>query len=236
MRKFFQLVASLCFTVAGLVFVAGMINVIFGTHIGFGRGSRSTPLPSDLPGVIAVTDLILVFGLFAQLAAGPRVAWEYIKSHRAICAVGFLVLFVAPAGYIAKLAATPPTLRVAVKDGQNPAALDALLKQGANVNDLDSNGLTLLSYAMSFSPPEVIDKLLQAGAETNTLDQYGRSALMHCLAYRRRSAQDATRVVRALLSHGANPKLVDKAGKTTADYAKEAAAALSAPELATLVR
>jgi ankyrin repeat protein len=123
-----------------------------------------------------------------------------------------------------------------VKDGRDPSELDALLQKGANVNETDAEGLPLLSYAMSFSPPEAIDKLLKAGANPNALDKFGRSALMHCFAYRRRGASDQTQVVKALLSHGANPKLSDASGRTMAAYAKDAAAALSAPELLALVQ
>ena len=55
--------------------------------------------------------------------------------------------------------------------------INALLRQGADVNALDKNGLTPLHYAAVMGSPEKVDALLRAGAIANAKDKGGQTPL-----------------------------------------------------------
>ena len=92
--------------------------------------------------------------------------------------------------------------------------VEAAIRNGADVNALDLNGMTPLMWAGS---PEVVAALLKAGADINAQDSYyGRTTLMGWIIY-----TEDPEAINVLLDAGADAKVKDKAGKTALDYAKE---------------
>jgi len=89
-----------------------------------------------------------------------------------------------------------------------------LLEQGAALDAKDESGRTALLYASSGPYAETVELLLKKGAEVNvqgTLE--GFTALMTA------AAEGQEKVVRVLLSHGADPSLKDKDGDTAESFA-----------------
>jgi ankyrin repeat protein len=104
-------------------------------------------------------------------------------------------------------------------DGNNPSEafyaalrandlprLDAILKQGANVNIADNTGATPLMYAASVGSADAMKLLLDNGADVNLKSNADTTALMW-------SVTDI-RKVRLLLEHRADVKTVSKRGRT----------------------
>jgi ankyrin repeat protein len=91
----------------------------------------------------------------------------------------------------------------------------ALLKAGADVNVRDGHGQTALISACQLGLAAMVTQLLAApGLKIDNRDRLGYTALMWA-AHNGRAD-----IVQALLSHGADPKLKGKDGKTAADIAK----------------
>lgn len=65
----------------------------------------------------------------------------------------------------------------------DPAEIQKLVKQGANVNEADAKGITPLMYAAMSGKTEAVEALLSLGANLNAQDKYGYSALIHSLSY-----------------------------------------------------
>ena len=91
-----------------------------------------------------------------------------------------------------------------------------LINSGANVNNKNAYGLTVLMTAVFFNNNvDVIKLLLENGADVNIIEhQQGKTALI--LAAQRNTNPE---VIRALLEAGANIKVASKEGKTAKDYA-----------------
>ncbi|KAE8389380.1 ankyrin repeat-containing domain protein [Aspergillus alliaceus] len=90
---------------------------------------------------------------------------------------------------------------------QSNAVLAAqLISRGANVNETDARGKTLLMLAASVGNESVIKLLLQKGAKINAADHNGRTAL------HRAYIDDIT--TRTLVDHGAQVDKQDNDGKT----------------------
>jgi ankyrin repeat protein len=62
----------------------------------------------------------------------------------------------------------------------NVEIIDELVKRGADVNALDTNGDTALHYAAQFHQPRAMKPLLEAGADTNIQDKWSQTALISC--------------------------------------------------------
>lgn len=104
------------------------------------------------------------------------------------------------------------------------ATVRLLLAGGANVHARNRRGAQPLHYAADGAPdgvhwnPEsqhdVVACLIQAGADPNAIDDSGVAALHRAVRTRCASA------VKALLDHGADPKLQNRNGSTAYDLAQ----------------
>jgi ankyrin repeat protein len=140
------------------------------------------------------------------------------------------------------------TLKEALSKKDTVLAL-SLIKKGANPNEQDANGTTLLMNACHFPDLATAGFLLRHGVTANQpRSPKGRTALMVACAYWcgtdmvkllvtykadvNATANDGTTalmlaasnekqdVVDYLLAHGANPKARDEKGRTALDFAK----------------
>ena len=68
-------------------------------------------------------------------------------------------------------------LRVASSDGETDK-VQALLAQGADVNNTDNEGRTALMVAALRGHTEIVQSLLEQGGDVNAKDNNGRTALM----------------------------------------------------------
>lgn len=93
--------------------------------------------------------------------------------------------------------------------------MTALLAEGADVNETDSEGSTALHWAVYSDQYEAAALLLAEGADPNTIDVYDSTPLMSAVF-----AEDAD-LVKVLLEFGADPSYEDSSGYTAYDYALE---------------
>ena len=77
----------------------------------------------------------------------------------------------------------------------NLKVVEALVKRGANVNDVDSSGQTALMYAVYSRNSSVVQYLLRSGARAKDKDQDGSSAVSIALELREigRNSEDQRR-------------------------------------------
>ncbi|GAA0903748.1 ankyrin repeat domain-containing protein [Virgisporangium aurantiacum] len=97
------------------------------------------------------------------------------------------------------------------------AAVRLLLERGAAADAADDEGLTVLHHAVSCvdAAPELVEELLARGADPSARSMSGQTVLT-------RAARDKhVAGVRALLAHGADPRLCDGQGRDALSYALE---------------
>lgn len=102
-------------------------------------------------------------------------------------------------------AATP--LIDAVKAGKSDVAL-ALLKQGASVNDTESDGSTALMWAAYGGHTALVKALIEAGADAAAANEYGATALSEA------AVRGDTEIIRLLLAGGASATAANPEGET----------------------
>lgn len=114
----------------------------------------------------------------------------------------------------------------------NAELVDALIKDGFDVNARDKEGNTALLYlaeALRFYPSmapaalgeaykNIVTLLVDKGADINAQDNGGNTLLMKVAKMKTPAYQTILRVLNEL---GANPNMRDQYGKTAADYAGE---------------
>lgn len=97
-----------------------------------------------------------------------------------------------------------------------------LLSQGANVNSVDSNGMTVLMNAVKYATPDGITDLIQAGADVHAEGPDGTTAMSVALnmfekfARRYRIETHYIEIMRCLVEAGADAKTTSENGSTTA--------------------
>ena len=108
-------------------------------------------------------------------------------------------------------------INAACKSGNNLAAVQKLLDDGADVNWKDTLGSTASMYACYQGDVEVIKLLMDRGADTDIQDKDGWTALMYA------SHNGKVECARLLLEKGADMSFRDKTKKsrTAKDIAKE---------------
>lgn len=87
------------------------------------------------------------------------------------------------------------------------ATLNALVHQGANLDEITPNNVTLLMYAVAKNDETAVRALLTAGAQPNTLTKIGTSAMLVALTQR------DPKFLLMLLESGGNPKLETEQGE-----------------------
>ena len=100
-----------------------------------------------------------------------------------------------------------PPLVDAAKNADR-SALQALIKQGTNVNAADADGTTALHWASYRDDGESADLLLRAGANVNAANDLGATPIWIA------SQNGSAAMVRRLLQAGANPNAALLAGET----------------------
>ncbi|HTQ10297.1 MAG TPA: ankyrin repeat domain-containing protein, partial [Fimbriimonadaceae bacterium] len=106
---------------------------------------------------------------------------------------------------------TSPVAYYAISEGQ-PQILDALVKGGANPHYHDKNGSGWLHYAVIVDW-DLLDQIHRYGVPVDDRVGKGPTPLMDCAVY-------SLTAVPWLISHGANPNLVDKQGENCYALAK----------------
>lgn len=104
---------------------------------------------------------------------------------------------------------------LAAFNGHTPV-LEYLREEGVAVDAKDSNGRTALMYASSGPFEPAVEFLLKAGAEVDV-----QGALEGFTALMTAASEGLAGNVRLLLTHGADPSLVDKDGDTAASFARQ---------------
>ncbi len=105
--------------------------------------------------------------------------------------------------------ANEATLREAALEGL-VQQIQTLLKQGTNANAADEDGRTALMLAAFNGYTSSVQALIKYGAKIDTRDQIGRTALIYA------ASGPNSEVVELLLTHKANPNVVDKEEAWTA--------------------
>jgi ankyrin repeat protein len=91
-----------------------------------------------------------------------------------------------------------------------------LIKNGANINHQDRNGLSSLHGATIYGNIEVIKLLLENDADQNIVDAYGNNPLWTAThwACLKASTENNYKIVEELLKSGSNPHNKNLNGKT----------------------
>jgi ankyrin repeat protein len=88
-----------------------------------------------------------------------------------------------------------------------------LVDNGANINQQDRIGYSVLHFAGQNKLVDLAKYFLEKGADPNLQDIHGNTALWTAI-FEARLPTDEQRVVKLLLQYGANADLINKHGKT----------------------
>lgn len=106
-------------------------------------------------------------------------------------------------------------------------AIERLVREGADVDGTDKNGVTALHHAVRFRSPTAVETLLGLGANVDQRCKRSGSTPLHRAVTSTGAPgtagrhDEAVRIVELLLAHGADPSIENKSGRTPADYVKD---------------
>ena len=100
-------------------------------------------------------------------------------------------------------------------DKEDSLRLKQLLDAGADINDVDEDGLTVLMYAVVDKKKKIIPQLLQAGADVNASVEDGFTILMN------ECKEGRADTVKQLLKTNVDVNVADKDGLTALMYASD---------------
>src|SRR5687768_9557449 len=129
---------------------------------------------------------------------------------RSLTAVAALATLLATAPSASKPAPTPESPVADAAMRRDHAGLRALLKQGADVNAAQGDGMTALHWAATHGDVDEARMLIYAGARVDALTRNGNYTPLHLAAKAGRST-----AVRALLDGGANANAKTSSGGAT---------------------
>src|SRR5260221_3340773 len=106
-------------------------------------------------------------------------------------------------------AAGSPDLRVVqAAKNKDAATVQSLAAQQADVNALQGDGTTAITWAAHWNDLRMADTLLRAGAKVNTISEFGVAPLWEACN------NASPEMVEKLLTAGADPNAVLRAGET----------------------
>lgn len=88
--------------------------------------------------------------------------------------------------------------------------MEYLISKGANVNEVDDDGISILAWAAISNRAAAIDLLARRGAKVNSVDRFGMTGLPHAASI----DFGDTSVVEKLVALGADAKAKNKEGLT----------------------
>lgn len=218
MQAFLELMGVLILIAAGLTFIAGSLNALFGWDLALKIGGSTIPLPDDFTGVVAGAVILLLLGGLCFLLANLQRSFAFLRRRRRSA---FALVVVTVAVLVIGLSQLFPdlSLELAVQEG-NSAAAQAMLQerqyppsvlsdltywslqnqdyvltqmlfdQGADIHHRRGEfNSTLLHDAATFFDPSATDFLLEKGIDVNAQDSRGRTALHLLITYRGSGAE-----------------------------------------------
>ena len=99
-------------------------------------------------------------------------------------------------------------------DNHDVASLKKVAAKGVAWSALDAHATPPLANAISGSDVAMVTALLDAGAPIDRMGEYGDTGLLAGVAAAAGESEEAVRVVRVLLEHGANPNKRGRDGRT----------------------
>lgn len=100
--------------------------------------------------------------------------------------------------------------------GDEAQFVEFLLGKGANVDDVDADGLSALSWAVLTNHLDTLQVLLARGAEVNRVDSFGMTPLLYAASI----DFGDTAGLEKLIAAGANVQAKNKQGQTALGLAK----------------
>ncbi|CDW52971.1 Ankyrin repeat protein [Trichuris trichiura] len=106
----------------------------------------------------------------------------------------------------------PPTVLTFALVGNNTELFELLISQGADVNELDKNGRTLVHWAVACGRHTILKKLIDRGANLSLRDHSGAHALHYATQLVR--VDQSISIVQLLLPYVGGPDKMDAAHQT----------------------
>jgi uncharacterized protein len=107
------------------------------------------------------------------------------------------------------------------------AAIEALLRAGADIQESDKNGVTPLHHAVRFRSPAAVETLLRHGAAVNQVCKRSGSTALHRAVTLTGAPGTADKraevreIIEILLRFGADRSIKNKIGKRAVDYVRD---------------
>lgn len=194
-----------------VIFVTGLINLLFGTTLGLWVNYQSIELPLGMEGVIMMTWFFFVVTAILYAILTGREFFSRLWSRNGIFVLVFFVILVGVTYFTVK-----PYLDYSML-GKPPSemTLDEKLINASMMEDFED-----------------MRDFLGEGSNVNVLDKDGKSVGMLVIEYNFDSTDaELLEIVRFLVGEGLDLNVEDFGGKTIFDYAKEDAEFESGPEI-----